>query len=89
VLLIRFLALLVFLHPSVWNFGLHRSGSFMAWAGTLVRFDCGPHVAIEWDEDGLSWTVAWVDRQDYADDFEAWARKAERRMGWKQETVIR
>lgn len=79
--MIRFLALAVALHPFAWHAGLHPSGSFMVWAGTLVRFDCGPHVALEWDSEGLSWTAAWVDRQDEADEFEAWAWFAEGRIG--------
>ena len=85
--MIRFLILAAFLHPFVWNAGLHPSGSFIVWAGTLVRFDCGPHVAIEWDADGLPWTAAWVDQQDDADDFEAWSWCVDGRVGGETRVV--
>jgi len=48
--MIRLLALAGFILPPVSGAGVHPSGSVIVWAGTMVHFGCGPHVAIERDE---------------------------------------
>jgi len=36
---------------------------------------------LTWDDEGLEWCALWIDRQDPADEFEAWGWCAEGRVG--------
>lgn len=83
----RTLALIAFLNHFAWGTGVHPSGSRMIWAGTMVRFGWGPHVALEWDELGVAWSASWCDAQDEADEFEAGGWYAEGRVGGETRVV--
>ena len=77
----RLAALIAWTHLLLWNVGTLPSGEYHAWAGTLVRFDRGPHVFLSWDDDGILWSVSWCDRQDPWDPYYAWGWYAEGRVG--------
>ena len=64
-----------------WNAGtVPSTGEWMVWAGTQVVFECGPHAALSWDDEGLAWCVCFTDRQDEWDDFYCWGWYAEGRL---------
>ena len=74
--MIRLTALLFATHRLFWNAG-PSTGERVVWAGSVVRFGCGPHGAVSLDADALHWCTAWVDRQDDTGEFEAWVWFAE------------
>jgi len=65
-----------------WSGGkLPSTGEWHVWAGTMMRFDYGPHVCLSWDDEGLWWCACWFDRQDEADEFERDVWAVEGRIG--------
>ena len=69
-------------HRWVWDAGKLRTGEWHVWAGTLVRWEQGPHAYLEWDDEGLAWGYFWCTWQDPLDEFEADAWGCEGRVDW-------
>jgi hypothetical protein len=88
--MIRLATLIVWLNATqclLWDVGVHPSGDWMFWGGTLVSFDFGTHCAMTWDDEGVHWCACWVDRQQPWDEYEAWGWYAEGRVGGEMEIV--
>ena len=67
---------------TIWNaFAIPSTGEWHVWAGTAIRFDAGPHVALSWDDEVFWWCAGWFDRQDEDDEFERDAWGVEGRIG--------
>ena len=71
----RLATLVVWLNATrflLWNGGIHPSGEWMLWSGSLVSFDSGVHAALTGDDKGLHWCACWLDQQQPWGDYEAW-----------------
>jgi len=67
-------------HHWFWNVGILPDGEWHVWAGTMHRFGEGPHAYLEWDDEGLAWSILWVDWDDPQSEYERDAWGFEGRM---------